>query len=295
MPVEPMIWSASSNWSGLLRWVMSPVCSRKFGLTCNALMRPTASLSVSIAVTSASLSNPTWLSEICRKVKLLLTASAACASSSRCRAFGMPPESVQITPVPAHTMHSSAWRRLSVRSPVSLSSIVILLARYRAHDEETGDATGKFRSRDHGCVRNEKVSFFTLYPSEPKTARSANCSFFELCPSEPKRSLSANRWGLLGPVHRIDDDDQAVLELRWRLEVVLDRLQRLVVAIDADVGDAGGGHEIQHAVEQPIAGAQDRGEDQLLALDGGRIHHLQGRFDRDHFELEVACDLVSHQ
>ena len=58
-----------------------------------------------------------------------------------------------------------------------------------------------------------------------------------------------------GGQHRVDDDDQPVLEVGRGLEVILDRLQRLVVAVDADMGDAGGGDEIEHAIEQPVAGA----------------------------------------
>ncbi len=73
-----------------------------------------------------------------------------------------------------------------------------------------------------------------------------------------------------GRQHGIDDDDQPVIQLGRGLVVVLDRLQRLVVAIDADMGDAGGRDEVEHAVEQAIAGPQDRGEHQLLALDRGR-------------------------
>ena len=33
------------------------------------------------------------------------------------------------------------------------------------------------------------------------------------------------------------------------------------------MGDAGRGHEVEHAVEEADAGAQDRGEDELLAGD----------------------------
>ena len=67
-----------------------------------------------------------------------------------------------------------------------------------------------------------------------------------------------------------------------RLEVIFDRLQRLVVAVEADMGDAGRRHEIEHAFEQAVAGAQDRGEDQLLAFQNGRLHLRQRRLDRLH-------------
>src|SRR6478736_3893955 len=53
------------------------------------------------------LSKPTWLSEICKKVK---PASAACADPIRLD-FGTPPATVHKTPVPAHSMHSRTSRR----------------------------------------------------------------------------------------------------------------------------------------------------------------------------------------
>ena len=100
---------------------------------------------------------------------------------------------------------------------------------------------------------------------------------------------------IAGGQHRIDDDDQPILKMRRRLEIVFDRFERLVVAIDADMGDASGRDQVEHAVEQAVAGAQDRDEDQLLALDGGRVHCRHRRLDGDHFQLDVARHLVAHE
>ena len=55
--------------------------------------------------------------------------------------------------------------------------------------------------------------------------------------------------------------------LAGHLEVVLDRHQRLGIAVQADVADARAGHELEHAVEDAGAGAQDRDEHQLLAVE----------------------------
>jgi len=44
------------------------------------------------------------------------------------------------------------------------------------------------------------------------------------------------------------------------------------------MGDARGGHQVQHAIQKPIAGAQDGGEDQLLALDDRRGHRAHRAF-----------------
>src|SRR5437868_3721941 len=67
-----------------------------------------ASSRVPSALGLAGLSKPTWLSEICRKLK---PASAALAVPSNAE-VGTPPDIVQTIPVPAQIMHSRAWRRL---------------------------------------------------------------------------------------------------------------------------------------------------------------------------------------
>jgi hypothetical protein len=74
----------------------------KAGLLGRALTLAMASCSVPSALGLAFLSKPTWLSEICKKVK---PASAACADPIMLD-FGMPPATVHKTPVPAQSMHS---------------------------------------------------------------------------------------------------------------------------------------------------------------------------------------------
>ncbi len=69
-----------------------------------------------------------------------------------------------------------------------------------------------------------------------------------------------------------------------------------MVAIDADMRDAGRGHEVQHAFEQAVAGAQDRGEDQLLAFeDRARSSAQRRRFDLFIGDFEVAGDFIAEQ
>src|SRR6185312_15516399 len=58
--------------------------------------------------------------------------------------------------------------------------------------------------------------------------------------------------------HRVEQDHVAVGDVVRQLHVVLDRLERLLVAVQADEPDAGAGDESEHAVEQPEAGPQDR-------------------------------------
>src|SRR5215470_1679485 len=70
-----------------------------------------ASSSVPITLGLAGLSNPMWLSLICRKVRLL--GWAASAPSMIPSESGTPPEIVHSTPVPAQVIHSNTFRRLT--------------------------------------------------------------------------------------------------------------------------------------------------------------------------------------
>src|ERR1700736_3354129 len=81
----------------------------KDGLTGIAFTLEMASRSVPSASGFAALSKPIWLSLICKNVKLL--GSAARASPIIPTEWGTPPLTVQSTPVPAQTMHSSTSRR----------------------------------------------------------------------------------------------------------------------------------------------------------------------------------------
>src|SRR5271170_3072411 len=75
-----------------------------------ALTLAMASCSVPSAFGLAALSNPTWLSEICRNVNRL-EAVVASAGLSRPNDLGTPPATVQRTPVHAQSIHSRACRR----------------------------------------------------------------------------------------------------------------------------------------------------------------------------------------
>jgi hypothetical protein len=61
------------------------------------------------------------------------------------------------------------------------------------------------------------------------------------------------------------------------------------------VRHARGRHQLQHAIEKADAGSQDRREHELFAGDHRRLHGLQRRFDVDHFERQIARDLVAEQ
>ena len=112
-----------------------------------------------------------------------------------------------------------------------------------------------------------------------------------------RRAPSAGRWrrrpNSPSPASGSSTMHQAVGEVGRRLEVVFDRLQRLGIAVEADMGDAGRGHEVQHAVEQADAGAQDRREDELLAGDLRRLIVVSGVSISTSLERQVARHLVA--
>ena len=91
-----------------------------------------------------------------------------------------------------------------------------------------------------------------------------------------------------GGQHRVDHDHVALVQVAGHLEVVLDGDQRLGVAVQADVADARAGHHGQHAVEDAGAGAQDRDEHQLLAVDDLAGRAFQRRLDLDVVHRHVA-------
>lgn len=95
--------------------------------------------------------------------------------------------------------------------------------------------------------------------------------------------------------HRVDDDERALGDVARQLAVVLDRLQRLRVAVHADVADAGRRDHVDDAVEHAEAGAQDRHDADFLAGEHLLLALANRRLDLDFLEREVARDLISHE
>jgi hypothetical protein len=79
-----------------------------------------------------------------------------------------------------------------------------------------------------------------------------------------------------GGQHGVDHDHVALAHVFGHLEVVLDGLEGLGVAVQADVADAGAGHHVEHAVQETVAGAQDGDQGQLLAVDDLADHLFHG-------------------
>ena len=84
-------------------------------------------------------------------------------------------------------------------------------------------------------------------------------------------------------------------EVDRQLHEVLDRLQRLLVAVQPDEADARARHEREHAVEHAHARAQHRADGDLLARDPLRRHLLERRLDLVRLRRHVLRRLVREQ
>ena len=98
-----------------------------------------------------------------------------------------------------------------------------------------------------------------------------------------------------GREHRVEQDDVAVRDVGRQLHVVLDRAQRLLVAVETDEADARARDQRQHAVEHPEPRAQDRAHGDLLAGDARERLHLERRLDVDVLGREILRRLVGEE
>ncbi|MNU75348.1 hypothetical protein D3C71_648750 [compost metagenome] len=101
--------------------------------------------------------------------------------------------------------------------------------------------------------------------------------------------------GIAGRQHWIDNDDKARIETFGGLEVIFAGLQRIVIAIHTDMGNTRRRHEFQHAFQQAVAGAQDGGENQLLALQHRSLDGFERRIDGFHRHFKVARHFIAEQ
>jgi hypothetical protein len=113
--------------------------------------------------------------------------------------------------------------------------------------------------------------------------------------ADPLDRLDRRRGRVAGGEHRVEQDDVAIGDVAGKLHVVLDRLERLLVAEEADEPDARAGDERKHRVKHPDPRAQDRAHRDLLARDAARRGHLERRLDLDLLVREVLGGLVGEE
>src|SRR6266540_1779016 len=98
-----------------------------------------------------------------------------------------------------------------------------------------------------------------------------------------------------GREHRVQHEKRPVLLARGDLEVVVDGLECVVVAVQADMSDARRGDELGDALDHPQAGAQDGDQGELLARHLHAAHMLERCIELDGLEGQVLGDLVGHE
>ncbi len=97
---------------------------------------------------------------------------------------------------------------------------------------------------------------------------------------------------IAGGEHRIDQDHVALRQILGQLQVIFDRLQRVRLAVDADMANPHRRHQVEHAVENAVAGAQDRHETELFAGQHRQPGGFEGRLDQGVFERQIARRLI---
>src|SRR5687767_1772117 len=101
------------------------------------------------------------------------------------------------------------------------------------------------------------------------------------------QSGDGGRRASAGREHRIQHEKLALRSVTRDLEVVVDRLERLMVAIKTDVTYARGRYQSKYPLDHPQAGAQDRHQRQLLAGDVRADGLLERRFDVERLESQL--------
>ena len=98
-----------------------------------------------------------------------------------------------------------------------------------------------------------------------------------------------------GGEHGIEDEEIARVFAGRDLEVVVDRLERVVLAIDPDVTDPRRRDELRDPLDHAEPGAQDRHQGELLARHPHPPHPLERRLHLGGLERQVFGHFVRHQ
>ena len=93
----------------------------------------------------------------------------------------------------------------------------------------------------------------------------------------------------------VENDHRAGAQILRDLEIILHGRQRLRVAVEPHMPDAGGGDEVQQPVQQPVPGPQDGDQGGFLAGQERRAGLRQRRLDIAHPGCEAAGDLIAEQ
>src|SRR5437899_6719012 len=81
-----------------------------------------------------------------------------------------------------------------------------------------------------------------------------------------------------GREHGVEHEEIARVFTGWDLEIVIDGLEGVVLAVDADVADARRGDELRDALDHAESSAHDRHGGEILSHHPDPPHRLQRRF-----------------
>src|SRR5438094_4421920 len=98
-----------------------------------------------------------------------------------------------------------------------------------------------------------------------------------------------------GREHGIEHEEIARVLAGRDLEIVVHRLERVVLAVDTDVADACRGDELRDTLDHAEPRAQDRHEGELLPGHPDSPHPLERRFHLRGLERQVLGHLVRHE
>src|SRR3989441_5481235 len=98
-----------------------------------------------------------------------------------------------------------------------------------------------------------------------------------------------------GGEHGVEHEEIARVFTGGDLEIVIDRLEGVVLAVDADVADARRGDELRDALDHAESRAQDRHEGELLSRHPDPPHPLERGFHLRGLEREVLRHLIRHE
>ena len=98
-----------------------------------------------------------------------------------------------------------------------------------------------------------------------------------------------------GGQHRIEYEELSLCRIRRNLEVIIHRLQCVVVTIEADVADTRGWDQPQYSLNHAEPGAQNWHENKLLPGNAGTDRALEWRVDGVFLEREVGGCLICDQ
>src|ERR1039458_7278305 len=98
-----------------------------------------------------------------------------------------------------------------------------------------------------------------------------------------------------GSEHWVEQKNVALGGVARHLEIIVDGLECVVIAIQPDVPDARRGHEFEDAIHHAKAGAQDWNQRELLAGHASPGCALKWRLHIHDLERKVGRRLVRHQ